>query len=437
MPAPMEQRDRDDRSGYEGIEVGSTPGGIKVIVESVPHVRTVALSVSAIVGSRDERKGESGVSHFLEHMLFRGTRTRDYREVNERIEASGGYLNAYTTHEHTCFYAFTIDESLAIAEDLLSDVFLNPRMDPALVDLERNIVKQEIGMHMNDPATHLRTRMAEAMFKGHPLARSILGTPESLDGFDPAFLLDYHRAHYCPPRVVVCAVGNVSFGRVLDWARRFDDVPGRAAPKRRRRPVMQRGVNLFDTGSDRAYIGIGVPGHPASSEMALPQTLLTTVLCGGTSSRLSHRIREVEGLVYSIGMYPLTFRDCGALMTYCSTSMEQVPRLFDTFGQELRRLKAEGLEEGELQRAKNGLKGSLLRSACRPDQNMSAHLMRYLERGDVQGIEGQLREINAVTEEQVAKAAEGLLRSDRACVTICAGQAMRAEMVEAAEALDF
>jgi len=431
------ERSGNGRRVDQNIKVGSTPGGIKVIVESLPYVHTVALSVAATVGSRDERKRESGVSHFLEHMLFRGTRTRDYREINEGIEASGGYLNAYTTHEHTCFYAFTIDESLNVAEELLSDVFLNPRMDPELVDLERNIVKQEIGMRMNDPAAHLRTRMSESMFRGNPLSRSILGTPESLDGFDSEFLLDYHGTHYHPPHVVVCAVGNVDHSRVLEWAGRFDAIGGEAAPKRRRRPEMRTGVNFFEKGSDRAYIGIGVPGYAASDKMSMAQGVLTTVLCGGTSSRLNHRIREVEGLVYSISMYPLTFQDCGALMTYCSTSMEQVPRLFDTFGQELSRFKKEGLNEGELEKAKNGLKGSLLRNACRPDQNMTAHLMQFLEKGKVMSIEEQLAEINAVTAEQVARAAEELLIGSRACVTICSPGAMRAEMTESAASLDF
>ncbi len=169
----------------------------------------------------------------------------------------------------------------------------------------------------------------------------------------------------------------------------------------------------------------------------MAQGVLTTVLCGGTSSRLNHRIREVEGLVYSISMYPLTFQDCGALMTYCSTSTEQVPRLFDTFGQELSRFKKEGLNEGELEKAKNGLKGSLLRNACRPDQNMTAHLMQFLEKGKVMSIEEQLAEINAVTAEQVARAAEELLIGSRACVTICSPGAMRAEMTESAASLDF
>ncbi len=437
MHIPLMERSGKGRRVDQNIKVGSTPGGIKVIVESLPYVHTVALSVAATVGSRDERKRESGVSHFLEHMLFRGTKTRSYREINEGIEASGGYLNAYTTHEHTCFYAFTIDESLNVAEDLLSDVFLNPRMDPELVDLERNIVKQEIGMRMNDPAAHLRTRMSQSMFRGNPLSRSILGTPESLDGFDSQFLLDYHGTHYHPPHVVVCAVGNVDFSRVLEWAKHFDAVGGQAAPKRRRRPEMRTGVNFFEKGSDRAYIGIGVPGYAASHQMSLAQGMLTMVLCGGTSSRLNHRIREQEGLVYSISMYPLMFRDCGALMTYCSTSMEQVPRLFDTFGQELSRFKREGLDEGELEKAKNGLKGSLLRNACRPDQNMTSHLMQYLEKGKVMSIEEQLAEINAVTAEEVSKAAEELLVGSRTCVTICSPSAMRAEMTEAAGSLDF
>lgn len=434
---PLMERSGKGRKVHQNLKVGSTPGGIKVIVESLPYVHTVALSVAATVGSRDEKIKESGVSHFLEHMLFRGTKTRDYRDINEGIEASGGYLNAYTTHEHTCFYAFTIDESLKVAEDLLSDVFLNPRMDPQLVDLERNIVKQEIGLRMNDPAAHLRTRMSESMFKGNPLSRSILGTPESLDGFDSEFLLNYHGTHYHPPHVVVCAVGNVDLSRVLEWAGRFDSVSGKAALRRRRKPEMRTGVNFFEKGSDRAYIGIGVPGYAASHKMSLAQGMLTTVLCGGTSSRLNHRIREVEGLVYSISMYPLTFQDSGALMTYCSTSMEQVPRLFDTFGQELSRFKKEGLNEGELEKARNGLKGSLLRNACRPDQNMTSYLMQFLEKGEVKGIEEQLAEINAVTAEQIAKAAEELLIGSKACVTICSSNAMRAEMTEAAGSLDF
>jgi predicted Zn-dependent peptidase len=136
-------------------------------------------------------------------------------------------------------------------------------------------------------------------------------------------------------------------------------------------------------------------------------------------------------------MYPLTFQDSGALMTYCSTSLEQVPRLFDTFGQELSRFKKEGLNEGELEKAKNGLKGSLLRNACRPDQNMTSLLMQFLEKGKAMSIEEQLAEINAVTAEQIVKVAEELLIGDKACVTICSANAMRAEMTEAAETLDF
>lgn len=433
----MGKQIKEGRRVDQSIEVGSTPGGIRVIVESVPYVHTVALSVTATVGSRDERKQESGVSHFLEHMLFRGTETRDYREINEQIEASGGYLNAYTTHEHTSYYAFTIDESLQVGEELLADLFLNPRMDPGLVDLERGIVKQEIGMRMNDPALHLRTRMTEAMYRGHPLSRSILGTPDSLDRFDSPFLREYHRTHYHPPHVVVCAVGNVDFSRVLQWAGRFDHVSGEAAPKSRRRPKLNTGVNFFEKPSDRAYLGVGVPAYPAPDHRALTQSLLTTVLCGGTSSRLNHRIREVEGLVYSISMYPLTFHDGGSLMTYCSTSMEHVARLFDSLGQELSLFKREGLAKGELERAKYGLKGSLLRNACRPDQNMSSHIHQFLDRGEVQTIEEQLSDINAVSEDQVMRAAEQLLRREMVCATICAAPDMRAEMMEAAESLDF
>jgi predicted Zn-dependent peptidase len=432
---------RTKTNGGKGVEqrldAGTTPGGIKVIVENMPQVRTVALSVTATVGSRDERRGESGVSHFLEHMLFRGTKTRNFQEINERIEASGGYLNAYTTHEFTCFLAFTIDESLKVGEDLLADVFLNPRMDPALVELERSIVKQEIGMRMNDPTSHLHTRMAEAMYQGNPLSRPILGMNDSLDTFTSEFLQDYHQTHYHPPHVVVCAVGRVDLQRVMEWASQFDDVAGQAARKRRVSPRHNTGTHFFVKGDDRAYIGIGMPALPAPDGLAMAQTLLTTVLCGGTSSRLNHRIRELEGLVYSIGTYPYAYRDFGSLVTYCSTSMEHVPRLFDSFGQELSRFKREGLEKDELDKAKNILKGALLRNAYRPDQNMSTYLHNYLDTGKVQGIEEQLDEINAVTGEQVMKVAQDILVRKKVCTAICAGQDMRAEMVEAADSLDF
>ncbi|TFG57070.1 MAG: insulinase family protein [Methanomassiliicoccus sp.] len=433
----MEMNGRNGRRVDQRIHVGSTPAGVPVIVESVPHVHTVALSVTATVGSRDERKGESGVSHFLEHMLFRGTKTQNFRDVNEKIESSGGYLNAYTTHEATCYYAFTIDESLKVAEELLADIFLNPRMDPVLVELERNNIKQEIGMRMNDPSSHLRTRMVEVMYKGNPLSRSILGTPESLNNFNSEFLVDYHDTHYYEPHLVVSAVGNVDFERVLEWAGNFDRTGGQAARKSRRKPKQAQGVNFFVKGEERAYIGMGVPAYPASHDLVMAQSILSTILCGGTSSRLNHRIRELEGLVYSISMYPFTFRDCGSMMTYCSTSMEQLPRLFDSYGQELSRLKGEGLVQGELEKAKYVLKGALLRNACRPDQNMSSQLHHYLDTGKVQSIEEQLEEINSVTGEQVMKVAQDILLREKVCTTICAGEEMRAEMVEAAGSLDF
>jgi predicted Zn-dependent peptidase len=420
------------------LSVDSTPAGIPVIVEVLPHARSVATAICIGTGSRDEPGKDGGISHFLEHMLFKGTISRSYKEVNETIEEAGGYLNAFTTHEMTAYYALTMDETLETGQMLLEDLFKHPLMAEEHIELERGVVKQELNNVINDPDMYIRRLLIQSHFGEHPLALPILGSEQSVDSFTREELLRYHLEHYRPPNLAVVVAGNVKQADIVSWAARcFDEEAKGARPSGRTAPKHRSSIDIYPRNGDHTYVGIGLPGLEASNDLTAVQDVLCTVLSGGSSSRFNHRIREEEGLVYSISTSPVPYVDCGTVDTYFSTTSERAERVMQLFAEELRKFKAEGLRKGEIERAKRIIKGAILRTVGQPRDDMKAMVFAYMETGRVRTVDEVIERVESVTSEQVLRFADELLRRDRMCAAIHASLDSAKPVAEMAVSIDF
>ncbi len=391
------------------LNISKTPAGIPVITERLPQTRSAAISISVGIGSRDEGPKQHGMAHFLEHMLFKGTKNRSFNQVNETIEEAGGYLNAFTTQEMTSFFSFSIDETIKTAQGLVQDIFCNPLMDKGYMELEKGVVKQEINNRLNDPERYIKNLLLRSLFKGGPLSRPVLGNDRSVDSFSSEDLLEFHSTKYRPPRMAVVACGNIEPDQILQWATESLDGLGKAAPVKRPKPKFYASIDSYSKKGDHTYVGIGFPGLTAKDPGSYAQDVLSAIIGGGASSRLNSKVREGEGLVYSIYMAPSSYSDSGTIESYFSTSGDRVQRVIQIFGEELKRLKEEGLRPGELERAKNVLKGSMLRNIGQPRDDMRMFAYHYMITGEVPLIDDEVKKYEAVTENEVMGLAQKLL----------------------------
>ncbi|QLH74582.1 MAG: insulinase family protein [Methanomassiliicoccales archaeon] len=420
------------------IIISRTPGGIPVIVETLPHTRSVATAICVGVGSRDESLENSGISHFLEHMMFRGTSNRSYKEVNETIEDAGGYLNAFTMHELTAFYSLTMDETTPVGMMLLEDIFNHSTMAPEHIALEKGVIKQELNNMINDPDMYIRRLLMQTHFGDHPLARPILGREETVESFEREQLLEYHSKHYCPPHLAVVAAGNVNAEEVLDWASRaLDHKTDNGHRKERTAPSHRSSIDIYPRNGEHTYVGIGLPGVEAGSDLAPVADVMCTILNGGSSSRLNHKIREEEGLVYSITTTPIPYKDVGTIDTYFSTTSERAERVLDLFAQELKRFKEEGIRPGEMERAKRVIKGALYRVYGQPRDDMRTMIYSFMMTGKVRTVDEMVSRIEAVSEEQVMSFADSQLNRGMMCAAVHAAKEKAEPVAIKAASIDF
>lgn len=419
------------------LNITKTPGGIPVITERLPQTRSAAVSISVGIGSRDEGPKQHGMAHFLEHMLFKGTKNRTFNQVNETIEEAGGYLNAFTTQEMTSFFSFSIDETVATAQGLVQDIFCNPLMDKGYMELEKGVVKQEINNRLNDPERYIKNLLLRSLFKGGPLSRPVLGTDRSVDAFATEELLEFHSSKYRPPRMAVVACGNIDEKQVLQWASDSLDGLGKARPVKRQKPRFYASVDAYPKKGDHMYVGIAFPGVAAKDRASYAQDVLATIIGGGASSRLNRKVREEEGLVYSIYMAPSSYSDSGTIESYFSTSGDRVQRVIQIFGEELKRLKSEGILPGELERAKHVLKGSILRNIGQPRDDMRMFAYHYMITGEVPLIDDEVKRYEQVTEDEVMGLAQELLVRKDMTAAIYGARNVADPTVAFAQGVDF
>jgi predicted Zn-dependent peptidase len=339
------------------------PNGIRVITERMPHVRSVAVGVWVETGSRHEPETRAGVSHLIEHLVFKGTANRTAEDIARTMDSVGGQMDAFTTKEHTCFYVQVLDEHLPLAVELLTDILLHSLFNGEELEKEKSVVMQEIKMVEDTPDDVIHDLFAAQLWRGHPLGRPILGTRESVDAFDRDTILTHFGEEYVPPRVIIAVAGNVTHDQSVElFDAGFNGFRRPAAPRVSAAPTLIPGVNIVHKNLEQVHVVMGFPGlcHAAPERYAL--FVLNDVIGGSMSSRLFQEVRERQGLVYSIHSGVQAFQDTGTVYIYAATEAQNFSKVLKSTLKELRDIRKDGVRPDELKRAKDHLKGSLMLS---------------------------------------------------------------------------
>ncbi|MBI3456807.1 MAG: insulinase family protein [Candidatus Rokubacteria bacterium] len=340
------------------------PNGIRLVTERIPHVRSVAVGVWVETGSRHEPLARSGVSHFIEHLVFKGTESRTAEEVAKAVDSVGGQMDAFTTKEHTCFYVTVLDQHLPLAAELLSDILLHPLLAAEDIDRERSVVLQEFRMVEDTPDDLIHDLFAERVWAGHPLGRPILGDRRVIRGLARETILAHFVDEYCPARTTIAAAGRLEHEQLLDLLGKcFLDFRRPAVPRDGEAPpALTPRLELIEKSLEQVHFVLGGPGLRQDAPERYVLYLLNTTVGGSMSSRLFQEVRERQGLVYSIYSGNAAFRDCGLFYVYAGTEPAHFPKVLGLVMDELRKLKRQGVTADELTRAKEHLKGSLMLS---------------------------------------------------------------------------
>jgi len=384
--------------------------GVQILTEDIPHVRSLALGVWVDVGSRDEPEELAGVSHFIEHLLFKGTGKRTARQIAEALDAVGGQLNAFTTKEFTCFYARVMDEYFDLALDVLADMIFNPLFKPEDIDRERNVIIEEIKMYEDTPDELVHDVFANTIWQGHSLGRPIIGNAGVIGGLSREQILAYFQKNYRPGNLIVALAGNIDHQQAVEKIQKvFQGANGQASRREQSRPVPQHLVTCRQKETEQIHLCLGAPGLPLDHEQIYVFQIINTILGGGLSSRLFQEIRENRGLAYSIYSYHSSYRDTGLFCVYAGLSKNNVAPVMELVCNEIRNIQKNGIPEEELRRAKDQMKGNLFLSLENVSTRMSRLAESQLYLGKVVPPEEVVEKINQVTAEQIREFARTAL----------------------------
>ncbi len=393
--------------------------GIRVVAEKMTSVKSVSIGLWVNVGSRDEEPEEHGMSHFLEHMFFKGTKKRSARDIAREIDAIGGELNAFTSRESTTFYAKVLDEHLPQAIDLLSDNFHSSKFDPREIEREKQVVIEEIKMVEDDPEDYVHDLYIKDIWKGNPLSRPILGTVKTVSSINRKKILRFLKRTYDPREIVIAVAGRfdpTSLMTLLEES--FGEYnPKKTALQPRQPPKITPHFQVKKRKLEQVHICIGTPGLKQGHPDRYALYVMNNILGGGVSSRLFQEVRERRGWAYTIYSYPSSYQDGGLLTIYAGASVQNAPRVIDRIIKELKKLKKKGVEALELERSKNHIKGNLMLSMESTSSRMSKLAKDEIYFGRSFTFRDIIREINKVSLEQVRQLSGTLFDSEALSLT--------------------
>ena len=416
------------------VNLTKLPSGLTVVTDSMPHLETAALGVWTGVGGRDEQANEHGVSHFLEHMAFKGTKTRSSRQIVEEIENVGGDLNAATSTETTAYYARVLKADVPVALDVLSDILANPVFEAEEVEKEKSVIEQEIGAAQDTPDDVIFEHMSELAFPEQPMGRSLLGTAESLKTFTGETLHGYLAKHYRAPDMVVAAAGAVDHDRVVEeTSKRFAKFSGPSAPA----PAPAKfggGSRIVRRDLEQAHLTFGIEGLSQTDPALFSVQVFSNILGGGMSSRLFQEVREKRGLCYSIYTFHMPYSDTGFFGLYTGTDPADAPEMMDVVVDQMRAA-ADTLTETEVQRAKAQMKAGLLMAlescGARAEQ-LARHILMF---GRPLTNDEMVARIDNVTLDSTRAAGQALLMRGRPAVVALGSGRGLSKAVKLAEGL--
>ncbi|MCS7313842.1 MAG: pitrilysin family protein [Bryobacterales bacterium] len=384
------------------------PNGVRVISERMPQVRSVSVGIWLGTGARLEAPHETGICHFLEHLLFKGTRKRSAEEIARSVDSIGGNLDAFTGKEMVSFNAKVLDEHLPLAFDVLADLVTGPLLRPEDIRKEKGVILEEIKMELDNPEYLVHEIFASNFWKGHALGRPILGTRETVQRFTPEMVENYYRRVYIPSNILVTAAGNLDHERLVELAaEHFRDMPAGDGLPEDKPPVTHARLALRHKKSlEQIHLCLGVPAYPAPHRERFASYVLNVLLGGGMSSRLFQNIRERQGLAYAVFSELNPYRDTGCLSIYAGTSVDAARKVVQLILVELRRFKEEPVSEEELRRGKDYLKGSLILGLESTSHRMANLARQELYFGRFFSLDELIEDIERVTAADVQRVAQ-------------------------------
>ena len=395
------------------------PNGLRVVGERLPYLRSVSIGAWMHVGSMMEEKAESGLSHFLEHMVFKGTEKRTARQIAEEMDAVGGQLNAFTGRDCTCFYAKVIDENLELAMDILADLVINATMDETELEKERGVILEEISMDEDSPEDLVHDMLQAAQFGEQSPGQPILGPADQIAAYTRDDLLNFRKKHYAPKETVVALAGNYDPDKVLAWVTEyFGGWENEIAPVETPDWQVLTGVNAIrEKDTEQMHICMGFPGMAYGTEGVYPLAVANNILGGAMSSRRFQRIREDLGLAYSVYSYPNTYKGVGTFGLYAGVSPKNAELVLQEIRAELDKFVTEGITEKEFRDSVTQLRSGYLMGLESPGARMQGLGRSTLLRGKPLSHEATLAAIEAVTMEKVMEVARDVLTQDP-CIAI-------------------
>ncbi|RLL45362.1 insulinase family protein [Oceanobacillus piezotolerans] len=388
------------------IQRHTCKNGVRVVLENIPTVRSVTIGIWVLTGSRNETDKNNGISHFLEHMFFKGTKTRSAQEIAEAFDAIGGQINAFTSKEYTCYYAKVLDTHKEYALEILADMFFDSAFDEEEMEREKKVVYEEIKMYEDTPDDIVHDLLARASYGDHPLGYPILGTEEHLKSFTPDDLRNYIKESYIPDNVVLSIAGNVDEAFLKEIDSRFGTYQSKQTAQSIGKPDFLANTVERNKETEQAHLCLGYNGLPVGDKNTYSLVVMNNVLGGSMSSRLFQDVREKRGLAYSVFSYHSSFLDNGLLTIYAGTGKEQLPLLMDTINQTVDNLVKKGLSDKELHNSKEQLKGSLLLGLESSNSRMSRNGKNELLLKKHRTLDELISEIDAVTHESIQRVIE-------------------------------
>ncbi len=393
--------------------------GLSVVTERVPGSAVVSLGFWVDAGSRDERAEVAGASHFLEHLLFKGTEGRSAQEIAEAIEAVGGEMNAFTTKEYTAFYVRLLADDLDLALDILSDIMWAPAFRPDEIECERHVILEEISMHEDEPADLVHDLCQDALYSGHPLAREVLGDRTTITAMTRDDIRHYFGEHYRPGSIVVAAAGHVDHDALAQGVeRRFARPPGAGPARAQEMLAPPRPLAVTSRTTEQAHLVLGMRGPARDDDDRFAFAVLNQLLGGGMSSRLFQEVREKRGLAYSVYSYRAAYIETGLLAVYAGTSPARATTVLDVIGVELDRLLQDEIPERELAVARGHVKGSLVLSLEDASSRMNRIGRSQLVHGWVMTLEELVERTEAVSATDVRRVIEKVLGGPRTLAVV-------------------
>ncbi|MFI1258854.1 pitrilysin family protein [Streptomyces netropsis] len=405
-------------NGIGTVRRTTLPGGLRIVTETLPSVRSATFGIWANVGSRDETPTLNGATHYLEHLLFKGTSKRSALDISSAIDAVGGEMNAFTAKEYTCYYARVLDTDLPLAIDVVCDMLTGSLIEASDVDAERGVILEEIAMTEDDPGDCVHDLFAHTMLGDTPLGRPVLGTVDTINALTRDQIARFYKKHYDPTHLVVAAAGNVDHAKVVRQVRaafekagalsRTDALP--VDPRAGARTIRTAGrVELLGRKTEQAHVVLGMPGLARTDERRWALGVLNTALGGGMSSRLFQEVREKRGLAYSVYSYTSGFADCGLFGVYAGCRPSQVHDVLKICRDELHKVATEGLSDEEITRAVGQLSGSTVLGLEDTGALMNRIGKSELCWGEQMSVSDMLTRIAAVTPEEIREVARDVL----------------------------